>query len=103
MNRITQHFDELEFIEALERTGAVRIEAVPHSLPPLVAVGDIGAYAPPEPPEFDCAHNVAGVGTLRDEAPPAEPPRGDGVAGCCWCVALGIVAWVALLALLVRE
>lgn len=106
-NRISSHFADVEFLEALERTGAVRIEA---PRPPLVAVGDIGrSYEPPPPPDFDYAHHVAGVGSVKDdgcgcddEPTPSVPSDvswvvcGLSFVGCalllCWA-ALAAVVW----------
>lgn len=93
MNRITPHFDEIEFIEALERCGCVQIVAV--GTPPLVPVGD-----DPLPFEPDYSTNVAGCGTVRvvkaDECDDERPADAACVGGLCWAAALGIVLWLGI-------
>lgn len=96
-NRITPHFDELEFIEALERTGCVRIEHVPHTLTPVEPRGQLAV------PDFDYTTNAVhgsvkddGFGCDDEQVP--EPPCAEYFfAGLCWAalLSLALVAGVA--------
>lgn len=87
MNRITQHFDELEFIECLERCGCVKIEHVPHGLTPVEPRGQLAV------PDFDCAHNVAGVGTVRECETPEEERRRIDVGPVCFAAGVSVLMW----------
>ena len=67
-NRISPHFNELEFIEALERTGCVRIEHVPHALTPVEPRGQLAA------PDFDYTTNTV-HGSVKDQGACADEPE----------------------------
>lgn len=96
-NRISHHFTDAEFLHALERTGAVKIEPVPHSLTPVEPRGQLAV------PEFDYATNTV-HGSLKDDGlgcddePVPHVPEVD-VSGVCFAVCLGCVMGLVLWAL----
>lgn len=100
-NRISHHFTDAEFLHALERTGAVKIESVPHSLTPIEPRGQLAV------PEFDYATNSI-HGSVKDVGPCDEQPcRRSDPTSCVVCAlsfvgCVLLVAWAAIGALVWR-